>query len=167
MKPNLIISFLFLFFIASCSYQEGYKSITEKGQFNIEVAGYLTKTRDLSTEPSLQYHNRFRTVYLLVDDKLKSKDKESFTVFHDNILKGFKKTFGEVKVKTLPDTILNGKKAIIQELSLKTDGEKVFYILACVETDKFYYQLCSWTLDFRRDKYEKDLRHMIYSFKEL
>ena len=151
----------------SCSYPEGYKPIIEKDRYTIDIAGYLTKTRDLSTTPSLQYHNRFRTVYLVVADKIKSSTEENFKQYHDNLIASFKKQFGEIKVTVLPDTVLNGHKAIIEEISLKTDGEKVWYYIATLETDKYYYQVCSWTIERRKEKYEADIRHMVNSFKEL
>jgi hypothetical protein len=161
-----IIVAVFLNIIA-CSYPEGYKTIIEKEQYSIDVAGYLTKTRDLSTTPSLQYHNRFRTVYLVVTDKLKSSTEENFEKYHHNLIKSFEKQFGKIKVTVLPDTLLNGHKAIIEEIELKTDGEKVWYYIATLETDKYFYQVCSWTIDRRKEKYEADIRHMVNSFKEL
>jgi hypothetical protein len=152
---------------AGCNYPEGYKPLIEKDKYSIEVAGYLSRTRDLSTNPSLQYHNRFRTVYLLVDDTHKSTTKDDLTQYHQNIINGFKKQFGNITLKTLPDTLLNGKKAILEEIRLKTDNEYVWYYLATVETDKNFYQICSWTIEKRKEKYETDIRHMVNSFKEL
>jgi hypothetical protein len=158
---------LCLLLAAGCTYQKGYKNIVEKDKFSIEVAGYLSKTRDLSTTPSLQYHNRFRTVYLLVDDTHKSTTKESFVQYHENALNGFRKIFGDIKVTVLPDTLLNGQKCILEEIVLKTDNEKVWYLLATIETEKNYYQVCSWTIEKRKEKYENDIRYMVTSFKEL
>jgi hypothetical protein len=152
---------------SGCSYPEGYKLINEKDKFSIEVAGYLTKTRDLSTNPSLQYHNRFRTVYLLVDDVHKSTTKETFEEYHKRNIDGFKKRFGNITITVLPDTLLNGHKALLEEIRLKTDNEYVWYYLATVETEEYYYQICSWTIEKRKEKYEKDIRHMVNSFKEL
>lgn len=167
MKLNITIVVAALLSLFACSYPEGYKTIIEKDRYSIDIAGYLTKTRDLSTTPSLQYHNRFRTVYLVVTDKLKSSTDEDFEKYHNNLVKSFEKQFGEIKVKVLPDTLLNGHTAIIEEIELKTDGEKVWYYIATLETDNYFYQVCSWTLDRRKEKYETDIRHMVNSFKEL
>jgi len=152
---------------SGCSYPEGYKLVNEKDKFSVEVAGYMSKTRDLSTNPSLQYHNRFRTVYLIVDDVHKSTTKETFEEYHKRNIDGFKKRFGDIRVTTLPDTLLNGQKALLEEIRLKTDNEYVWYYLATVETKEYYYQVCSWTIEKRKEKYEKDIRYMVNSFKEL
>lgn len=158
------ISFLWLL---ACSYPRGYKTVIEKNKYAIEVASYLTRTRDLSSTPGLQYHNRYRTVYLVVEDTYKSTTDESFEAYCEKVIEGFKKRFGNIQVYQLPDTQLNGQRAVLQEITLSTDGEEVWYYLAMVETQKRYYQICSWTIARRKDKYEQDIRHMVHSFKEI
>jgi hypothetical protein len=161
------ISYIIILFLTACVYPEGYKLVTEKDKFTVEVAGYLTKTRDLSPVPSLQYHNRYRTVYLLIEDTHKSTTQESFEAYHQKIIDGFKKRFGTIQVTVLPDTMLNGHRAILEEITVKTDGEEVWYYLATIESPKRFYQVCSWTISRRKEKYEKDIRHMVNSFKEI
>jgi hypothetical protein len=169
MLKNKFIAVLFLLcsILAGCYYPEGYKIVTEKDRYTVDVANYLTKTRDLSTTPSLQYHNRYRTVYLLIEDTHKYTTKESFEDYHQKIIDGFKKRFGAINITALPDTLLNGNRAVFEEITLKTDGENVWYYLATVETPKRYYQICSWTIERRKEKYENDIRQMVNSFKEL
>lgn len=166
-KLQIIISGLIIFFISSCSYDENFKTVQEKNLFTIEVAPYLTKTRDLSTIPSLQYYNRFRTVYLVVKSDLISTLDQSFEDYHHDFVQSFEERFPDTKFTTISKTDLNGFPAIIEETTIKTDGEKVWYLSATVKGKQHYFQLLSWTLDHRKEKYEVDIQKMIQSFQVL
>src|SRR5690606_24671192 len=145
MKHAFSVFIASIFVLASCSYPEGYKTIQEKNIYEIDVAGYLTKTRDMWSVPSLQYHNRFRTVYLIVVDKLKSTtNNKSFEEFNQDVLKDFKTQFPGMTIIPSTDSLINGHRAIVHEMEAEMDGEKVWYLLAVLEGKERYYQVCSW-----------------------
>lgn len=67
---------------------------------------------------------------------------------------------------------INGMDAIIHEIRASmsvTDSTTVdlYYMLGVFEGEKTFYQVLSWTLLDQKDDFRADMRHMIYSFKEI
>lgn len=158
---------LLILLLHACTYDEAFKIVNEKNLYTLEIASYLTKTRDLSTIPSLQYHNRFRTVYLVIKNDLISTIDMDFESYRQEFVNSFLERFPDAQLNTLPQNELNGYPAIMEEIVVKTDGEKVWYLSATVKGKKHYYQILSWTLDHRKEKYEQDIRQMVQSFQIL
>lgn len=61
---------------------------------------------------------------------------------------------------------VNGVKALQSTIQGKRDGVAATFILTCVETPTFYYQLVCWTPADKFDANKSKLEGMINSFKE-
>ena len=57
--------------------------------------------------------------------------------------------------------------AMVVVTTEQVNGNKVFYIVAVVETEKTYYQIFTWTLDSKKTQNEQQMKEIISSFREL
>ena len=64
-------------------------------------------------------------------------------------------------------TTIHRLPAMVVETTEQVNGNKVFYIVAVVETEKTYYQIFTWTLDSKKTQNEQQMKEIISSFREL
>ncbi|MEX2590496.1 MAG: hypothetical protein WD334_09855 [Chitinophagales bacterium] len=163
--PELLFSLLIAFFsLQSCSYSEGTFTAKADDVFTLELPNYLSSTRQLAPGAQIQFKNRYRTVYVvgLYDAKGEAKDLDAYD---ERVIERFSMDLQNFESELLSEKTENGLTKRKYRLSGNTTGEKIEYLLLTSEDENHYYQVCVWTLDFRLEKYEEDLKAILASFE--
>lgn len=166
-KPELyLIFFLFLIFGSSCKYDEGAFEAKAGDVFKIEVPNYFSSTQQLAPGAPIQFLNRYRTVYVvgLYDSKGKSKTLDDYD---ETVIERFSLDLKEFESEKIKEEQVNGLTKRHYKLTGRSTGENIIYYLMTAEDEEHYYQVCTWTLDFRLEKYEQDLQSIIKSFERI
>jgi len=133
----------------------------------------LQPCADLHKEASLQYQNVEKDVYaILINEKKITMQEYNLDYDIDLYFKSiasqpFLETIKDGKVSIPGRQEIDGHKALIAEITGKIEGTEVFYKLAVIESQYEFYQILIWTRAENKEKFEKDMIHMIESFKEL
>lgn len=163
MKYSLL--FVMLLALAGCKYDESPQEHVVDDTFKISAMGYMTESDKLHPDAQFQYENRFRTVYVLVL-KDEASQYESLQAFGDFATKDLTQTLEDVSIEPI-DSVksLNGSPAIRYEIHGNITRERVFYDLAVVDGNPYYYRVLSWTIAPRKEKYYDDIKAMVSSFE--
>ncbi|MCC8188991.1 MAG: hypothetical protein LIP08_16235 [Bacteroides sp.] len=148
--------------------------------YSISLPGYLSETKDLNEDASLQYQNLGKEFYVIVIDDLKSdmqdilEEYELLEIYPNDlegysnlIWDGFEEDMDIQKITDPTDDRINGMSVKYRKINAVTEGMDVFYYFVIVEGKERFYQILTWTLTERQRKYEEEMKHIIYSFKEL
>lgn len=160
---SIVILFL-LFSFSSCKYQEGTFEVKADDVFKLELPNYVSSTQQLAPGSPIQFLNRYRTIYVvgLYDSKGKSRTLASYD---STVIKRFSLDLKEFKSQKIREQRNDGLQQNFYRLEGKSTGENIVYFLMTAEDNEYYYQVCTWTLDFRLEKYEQDLKSIIASFE--
>jgi hypothetical protein len=122
---------------------------------------------DTLPEMSLQYENPGRDLHILVIDDSKAKII-SFGLDYDldTYMKIATRALDKDGVYVNKPVTINGNKAMQTEIRLTSNGVKKVYKLTCIETQKFFYQLLTWTGEDKFDSNKDDMDKMVNTFKE-
>jgi hypothetical protein len=172
MKKGIFIAVL-LFCITSCKQKTIFIKKEVPNGYSILVPDYLQPCADLHKDASLQYQNVEEDIYALVIDEKKVTMQDNglyFTLdeYYKNIVsQPFLETIKDVKVTIPGRQQINGKPALITEMTGKVDKNEVFYKMGLIETPYEFYQILIWTRGDNKEKFEPDMMKMIESFNEL
>ena len=142
------------------------------------------------TADSLQYANPKEAFFVaVIDDNREELTEALFELLKDKLGVQTKKAFAErfrlkdyfdvcyqgwVEAKMMrpsaakiTTTTIHRLPAMVVETTEQVNGNKVFYIVAVVETEKTYYQIFTWTLDSKKTQNEQQMKEIISSFREL
>jgi hypothetical protein len=179
MKKTIFIIVGLLFLIA-CSKSEKPQKIVIENRYSMEVPSFLVKATDLNKEASLQYQNVFLEFYVIVIDETKNEVLKSIT---DNNLSGdYSQDFNgycklifdnylntlEIKNKSeISEYTINGLKAKKITIDGKYGGVEAYFYISLIEGKDTFYQIMTWTLQDKKDKYSGDMEKMVNTFREI
>jgi hypothetical protein len=177
MKTRLIAVLLF-FFVVSCG-GESSQTINIEGRYRLTLPEWMTVTKDLNEDASLQYQSTAKEFYAIVIDEPKanlqkvlaennlsddySSNLKGYSQF---IIDGMDRSISVDKIPPFAETSIQGLPA--RELSFEglSSGYKVYWKLAFIEGKDHYYQVMVWTLAQNQKKYEKEMNTIVKSFTE-
>ena len=163
-------------FIISCESSDEWKTI-EVNNYSVELPTYLSESKQLNDDASLQYQNIFKEVYIIVIDENKKEMETSLidnglSEIYSNDFEGYTKLLStnlatnvEMKNKTEKDTLINSLQAKILKFDGKVEDIDVFYEVVYINGIYDYYQVFSWTLLENKSKYKETIDKMVHSFK--
>lgn len=184
MKRNLYIltiSLIIASTLFSCNFSSEPKEITVEDKYKIVVPGYMRSRNSLNKDASMVYINSVKEVYIMVIDESRERIdqfieendwEDEYTTDFDGYCQLACRQDGEYFLtpddyKQLKDGTINGLRARFFENTRMINNVKAFYTLALIEGEDTYYQVISWTLPDRVNKYKETLENMIHSFEEL
>lgn len=163
-------------FIISCESSDEWKTI-KVNNYAVELPSYLSESKQLNDDASLQYQNIFKELYIIVIDENKKEMESSLSdngldEIYSNDFEGYTELLStnlasnvEMKNKTEKDTLINSLQAKILKFEGEVEDFKVFYEVAYINGVDDYYQVMSWTLLDNKSNYEQTMDKMIHSFK--
>jgi hypothetical protein len=171
MKKILAI-LLIVSVVAGCNLKKtNFKEVKGKTNFTMQMPEYLTEVTDLNADASLQYSNTKEEVYLIVIDDSKEELKKAdvtYTLqqYFDFAAKNLEGSVSNYKLATPVSKTINGNKALVGEITGKFQQYDVYYKIGAIESPKNFYQVVTWTMGDKKDKYAADMDTMIESLKE-
>ena len=162
---------LVLTLLISCDSRTEYQTVKVKNKYSLELPDFLSEAQNLNPEASLQYQNPLKEFYVIVLDEPKTDFpnpaeinlEEYRTILREN-LKG---TLQSPSFLNERDTVIKGLKAKLFSLTDQTGGLKIYYQFAYIESKTHFYQILTWTLEDRKDKFSNEMAKIIASFKIL
>lgn len=159
-----------------------YKNVSKEGVYKIMVPSFMDSTTKLHEEAGLQYANTFKELYLIVIKEKKAQlkaltltNEAMANVFPDtNRLLGSYFTFIKSSLEKQPqyklidtiDKVIKQAPAKVGGIQLKLNELQVYYRIAAIEGKENLYQIYTWTLADRKDRYQPIMDSMINSLKE-
>jgi len=159
--------------IAGCGAKKTkFNEAKVAGKFTMQVPEYMAVATNLNKSASLQYSNPTEEVYMVVIDDSKEEMKAAdvnYTLqqYFDFAAKNLENSVNNYKLSSPVSKKINGNSALVGEITGKFDKYDVFYKIAAIESSKHFYQILSWTMGDKKDKYSADMDAMIESLKEL
>lgn len=168
MKKLLALTALVILLI-SCNSNTEYQTVKVKNKYSLELPDFLSEVQNLNPEASLQYQNPLKEFYVIVLDEPKADFTDPISLEeYKNILRtNLEASLENPTFSPIRDTVINGLKTKLSSLSDKTDGIAIYYQFAYIESKTHFYQILTWTLENRKDKFSQDMDKIIASFKEL
>ncbi|MBC8047124.1 MAG: hypothetical protein H7Y00_10040 [Fimbriimonadaceae bacterium] len=178
-----------LFTLAMVFALSGCKQLTEQtsdisinNQYRISIPASLNKMDDLNEEASLQYGNGLQEFYIIVIDETKQSWKEavdqygaiidstltnSFESYRNYLMGGFKENVVNSNFKNTTPITINNMNGYLYEVEGKVSGSDIYFYYTFIEGKEHFYQLMSWTMKDRKDKYKEQMVAMTNSFAEI
>lgn len=170
MKKLIVLGFLSLLFI-SCNSKTEYQTVKVKNKYSLELPGFLSEAKTLNPEASLQYQNPLKEFYVIVLDEPKTQFPNQGAInleeYKNIVLENMKMNLSEPTISPIEDTIINGLKAKLFSISDDTENIGIYYQFAYIESKGNFYQVMTWTLENKKDKFSNDMDKIIASFKEM
>lgn len=152
--------------------------VTKENLYSVEIPSFLVETNTLNSNASLQYNNPLSEYYIIVIHENKAATDSVLNELEDfspASLKTYSELLfdnycenSEVRAKTaFTDTVVNNMKIRRTAIRSTVEGNEVYLLYAFIEGKEHYYQLMTWTLAERKDKFSRQMEQSIYSFKEL
>lgn len=179
MKLSFAYIFAFLLFI-SCEPDTSTRSVPINNQYAMRIPAMLSSTSRLNEDASMQYQNILRELYVIVIDEPIDEIKQAFSDFQlmdlDSmdldgyamlILDAFADNLSSHRTQGVVPAKINGLPARIAKVDARIQGHSVFYHIAIIEGEDHYYQIMTWTLASRKQRYAGVMNSMIQSFREI
>lgn len=170
MKKSIVLGLLSLLFI-SCNSKTEYQTVKVKNKYSLEIPEFMSEAQTLNPEASLQYQNALREFYVIVLDEPKTQFPNQGAInleeYKNIVLENMKMNLSEPKISPIEDTIINGLKAKLFSISDDTENIEIYYQFAYIESKSNFYQVMTWTLENKKDKFSNDMDKIIASFKEM
>lgn len=186
LAKNLITILMACSVIIACNQSRGSKEhtassdrkLTSRDDYSLMLPNYLSPTQNLHDEASLQYQNTVKEVYAIVIDEPKAtldsflvanEMTETYPTNFDGYANMIKDQFVE-RVEVLEEFDLkpiktdDGLDIKYFEADTKLDGVNIHYIFGLAAHQEKYYQIVTWTLTDRKDKYGPDMLAIVKSF---
>lgn len=163
----------------SCGAKDSYETVTVENKFELTLPSFLSKTRDLNDDASLQYQNALREFYVIaihepiievqpvIDEDETGEYKNDINGYYKLILDNFKGAIANPEISKVTDTIVNNMPAKTAFINGQIDGLDIVYAIGLYQGKEDYYQLFSWTLADRKDRHKDNMSKIIYSLKEV
>ncbi len=171
---------LSLFIFQSCSSGEEEKLVTVENNFSLSLPKFLKEVDDLNAAASLQYQSGIKEFYVLVLDESKDEvhagiNENNLAEIYENNIEGYSKLIVENFQQGLAepdfsetiDTIINGLPAKLTSVKGIVEDIEIFYSLGVYEGEENYFQVLTWTLESRKDKYKSKMKKILCSMKDL
>lgn len=167
-----IILLLTAFFLFSCGIEKANKTINTDDKYQIDIPITFFEDDYSNDDASLFYQNPISETYVMVVDELYEEfDTTSEDISLADYLSGCKESWEEIGMHVQEEDCrmiqINGLPAIFIEKEAIVEGVNIYYNIALVKGKKGLYQVITWTLPTKKQKNQKVMTDMIYSFKEL
>lgn len=161
-----LIGMTFLVSISSCTYKGTFEAVETNNTFEISFPDYMTKADDLKPDAALQYSNPYRNLYTIIEKS--EKNGQSFEEYQSealNILRNY-----DLLENTLVTDSIYTEPEFGRQISIELYGimqeENIYYWHNTYETDKYFYQVVTWTRSMdRKMRYGPDIEKIVASFK--
>lgn len=158
-----------------------FKTVISKNIYSLEVPDFMTESKILHEEASLQYQNLFREFYMVVIDEpieefnaliemeafLAESYTPNLTGYANLLIDNMESAVDDSEVSEVQDIKINGLPARYFQLTGTVEGIDIFYQIAYLQGKEKYYQLVVWTEQKSKEKYAPAMEKIIMSFKEL
>lgn len=157
-----------------------FKLVKIQDLYQVALPDYMSVSKDLSEEASLQYQNLFKELYVVVLDEPWREFKETFESLglYDDTL-GVLDNYTNVQYESITEELtitsdvirksakINGLPArIIQfDATVEDIDVPITYYYTFFQGPENVYLMLSWTLQTRREAYQSILEKMARSFK--
>ncbi|PIE87387.1 MAG: hypothetical protein CSA03_00485 [Bacteroidetes bacterium] len=160
-----------------------YNVIKINDLYSMKVPDFMTVTKELQEDASLQYNNPFKEKYVTVLEEERDEIKtfmNDYGVYDDSktMLENYVDTrlsylkesgISVIEETDLKSEMINGRKAYSIEVDASVPGipEDIAYFFTYIEGQDHFYMISAWTLLSRKDAYSEEVEEMTHSFKEL
>ncbi|MBP7954215.1 MAG: hypothetical protein KAZ14_03550 [Nitrosomonas sp.] len=152
----------------------------ESSGFSLSIPDYMhVLSQDINPDAEFIYGHEIKEVYTMVIKESISDVDESFAIigsspyasglagYAEFVKDNISETASEVKnMSAIKDSKINGLDSKMFEIETKIDDLDVYYALNVIQGKDSYYQVYSWTLLERKDKYKDVLNEILISFQE-
>lgn len=176
MRKYLLLFTIIIAFISCNQDKTEFKSV-EKEEINIGIPKWMTQMDSLHPQAYIQYGHEDKGLYMIVLKQNKTEFLEIFatedvTEYYEKDITGYYKMItelmqerSEVENISTPDTLkINDKRALITSFNKDFEGNKMYYKLAFIQSNNYFYQIMFWTLNDRKSAFEKDIEQSVKSF---
>ena len=169
-----------LLILTACSEMGKPQKVVIENRYSMEVPPFLVKATNLNKEASLQYQNIYFGFYVIVLDETKKEVCKSLT---DNELGGdytpdfngyckliFDNYLNKIEIKNkseISEYNINGLKAKKMTMDGKFEGVDAYFYISLIDGKDTFYQIMTWTLQDKKNKYSGVMEKMINTFNEL
>lgn len=159
--------------LAACTRETVFTEVKVNDTYTILMPEYLTPGTALHEKASLQYQNTEKEMYAMVVEESKEEmqnyglDYDLETYFTNIVSKPFTEKIKNGKVSIPGKMDINGKNALITEITGNINDTDIYYKMAVIETPATFYQVLIWTRADRKAETEADMMKAIGSFREL
>ncbi len=182
MKTKILISLALLSAVifSSCSESDEVQLVTVENKYSLSIPAFLSEASTLNDDASLQYQHLFKEFYVIAIDEPRNEADEIMKMLAETgeyennvngycklILESFSEDYTSLSKFQSTDTVINNIPAKLVSFEDYVNDLKVYYSIATYEGVDSYYQVMSWTLSDRRDKYAPKMDQINYSFKEI
>lgn len=177
---KLTLFFASVVFLTACSESDTMQEIVIDERYSMELPTSLSITHNLNDEASLQYQDIIKELYVIVIDEPKSEFNEALEVFmlkdaYTQDLEGYTSLVMDIFTQGVniyessePQmTTINGLDAVLLSFEGNSDNVDVFFKFGIIEGADTYYQIMTWTLLNKKDRFREQMSEMIMTFKEL
>jgi hypothetical protein len=147
-------------------------------EFSLKLPKYLSPITTLHEDASLQYQNTVKEVYVIVIDEPKAtldsvlvanQMTESYPTNFEGYANMVRDQFAErvsveTEIEVKPLKSGSGLEMKYFEADASVDNIDIHYIFGLAAYKEKYYQIVTWTLQSRKDKYAPDMLAIVKSF---
>lgn len=175
LSVSVVILFLF-----SCNQTPKMQEVKVKNQYAIDLPDFLSISKDLNENASLQYSNIVKEFYIIIideskDEMQKALENNELLGLYENNLDGYSKLIldnfeSNVEVSyhsEKRDTTIHNLKAKLVEYDAISNKVDAFFKYALVEGKSHYYQVLLWTLKDKKNDHTAEMSKIIGTFREL
>lgn len=185
MQRSFALFLMLLIMIGACSPSSEKKDSTvwkvvHSKNFSIKVPDYLKKGTDLHEDAVVQYQNIIKEFYFIViqesaegfhatitESELGEEYPPNLDGYANFVAANFSENVDELFKKTdMKPITVNGKEGRYFEANAKVGDVNIHYHYGFIQGDTTYYQLLSWTLMNKEQKFNTTMLNMLQSFKE-
>lgn len=156
---------------------EDLKVISVDDKYTMAVPEYMTELKSLNDDASFEYANIYKETYTIVIDENKQDFIDAFKeieIYNDSLSP--LDNYSDYQIKSTKESMDNGEYKKLNtkirnlssnqyEISGKTEGIDVNYLVSFIESDEDVYMIMSWTLKNRYKKYKNTFKLIQDSFK--
>jgi len=130
--------------------------------YYLSIPDYMSKTRNLNNDASLQYENKVKEAYTIVIEDSKEELEELGMIyqnaeeFYDDFIKTYSKAVEDAKTKEPKNFTIDGNAFTQGELTYVSDSVNIYMLATVVETKTNFYKILSWTTKENKDKLKDD-----------
>lgn len=179
-QNGLLVYLILILTLSSCGVSDSVEPVTFQNLYSLEVPSFMEATTALNDDASLQYQNLIKELYVIVihetkdeinnaitDNNLDFIYSKDFDGYSQMVVDNFNESINIINRSEISDIIINGLKAKTFTLSGTVEGVEAYFKFCLVEGNDNYYQIMTWTLEDRKDKYSEKMNSIINSFKEV
>lgn len=177
------IKFLALLFITlisvACTDSNKSNLVSVENRYSISLPSFLTEVHNLNEDASLQYQHAWKEFYIIVIEDSKEEIDKVFEEYdmppeYSNTLQGYTNLVlhninqnSSISSVSVEDTTINQLPAKLFTTTEKIDGIDVYYSVAVIKSDDYFYQIMTWTLSSKKYQYKDQMEDILRSFKEI